>query len=296
MYRFLIGLLVFGLASMFASSYEDSIHAWQKHRETGLRAPDSWLTLVGLFSLYPGDTTIGSAVSSDFVLPQGSAAAKVGRLHLSNGRITFTAADGSTRALSYDEEKPDVVHAGSVSFYVIKRGNQFFVRAKDSASPVLKNFRGTTFFPVSPELHFHAKFTPDRKMISIHNVLEQTDQEESPGIVEFTYRGQAYHLHPIYEQSAEGKTLFFLFKDPTNKTNTYQAGRMLNTPLPVNGSVDLDFNRSYNPPCTFTPYATCPLPPKENTLSFPVTAGEKRYGNGHEYAEQSATASKHSLK
>ncbi len=89
-------------------------------------------------------------------------------------------------------------------------------------------------------------------------------------------------MRPIYE----GKTLFFLFKDPTNKTETYQAGRMLNTPLPVNGKVDLDFNRSYNPPCTFTPYATCPLPPKENTLPFPVNAGEMRYGNGHvEYAE-----------
>jgi hypothetical protein len=101
--------------------------------------------------------------------------------------------------------------------------------------------------------------------------------EDSPGVVEFTYKGETYHLRPIYE----GKTLFFLYKDPTNKTETYQAGRMLNTPLPQNGIVNLDFNRSYNPPCTFTPYATCALPPKENNLSFPVTAGEKRYGKGH---------------
>lgn len=106
--------------------------------------------------------------------------------------------------------------------------------------------------------------------------------EESPGVVEFTYKGATYHLRPIYE----GKTLFFLFKDPTNKINTYQAGRMLNTPLPEKGRVDLDFNRSYNPPCTFTPYATCPLPPKENELPFAVDAGEMRYGKGH--AEYSA--------
>lgn len=280
MARLLIGILVFGLTLMSASSYNNSIRAWQEHREAGLRSPDSWLTLVGLFPLNPGDNTIGAAKSNDFVLPN-SAPAHVGRLHLSDGKITFIAVDGKTRPLSYDEEKPDVVHAGTVSFYVIKRGDRFFVRAKDSASPVLKNFSGTTFFPINPELHFQAKFIPDRKFIPILNILGKTDQEESPGIVEFSYRGQQYRLHPIYEDSPEGKTLFFLFKDPTNKTETYQAGRMLNTPLPRDGKVDLDFNHSYNPPCTFTPYATCPLPPKENTLPFPVTAGEKRYGNGH---------------
>ena len=267
---------------MSASTYEDSIRAWQNQRDAGLRADDGWLTLVGLFWLKPGDNTIGSAASNDFVLPKGSAPPKVGRIHLEGGAITFTGGDGISRSLSYDEEKPDVVHAGTVSLYVIKRGGKFAVRAKDSASPVLKNFRGMTYFPVNPKLRFEAKFIPDRKMIPVRNVLEQTDQEESPGIVEFTYRGQQYSLRPIYE----GKTLFFLFKDPTNKSETYQAGRMLNTPLPANGKVDLDFNHSYNPPCTFTPFATCPLPPKENTLPFPVNAGEKRYGNGHaEYGE-----------
>lgn len=278
--RFLIGITVFAMALLSASTYTESIRAWQNHREEGLRSPDGWLALVGLFPLEPGDASIGSAKSNDFVLPK-DAPAHVGRFHLAGGKVTFTAADGKARALSYDEEKPDMVHAGTVSFYVIKRGDHFFVRAKDSASPTLKKFTGTTFFPVNPELHFQAKFIPDRKIISIHNVLEQTDQEESPGIVEFTYRGQQYRLRPIYEDSPQGKTLFFLYKDPTNKTETYQPGRMLNTPLPVDDKVDLDFNHSYNPPCTFTPFATCPLPPKENTLPFPVTAGEKRYGKGH---------------
>src|SRR6185312_2664776 len=287
MCRFLIGILVFASILMSASTYEDSIRAWQEQRDAGLRADNSWLTLVGLFWLKPGDNTIGSASSNDFVLPKSSAPPKVGRIHLEGGTITFTGGDGISRSLSYDEEKPAVVHAGTVSFYVIKRGDKFAVRAKDSASPVLKNFRGMTYFPVNPELHFEAKFIPDRKMIPVRNILEQTDQEESPGVVEFTYRGQQYRLRPIYENEPEGKTLFFLFKDPTNKSDTYQAGRMLNTPLPADGKVDLDFNRSYNPPCTFTPYATCPPPPKENTLPFPVTAGEKRYGNGHaEYGEE----------
>lgn len=276
MARFLIGIIVFLIPVMATSTYEESIRAWQQRRGAGLRASDSWLTLAGLFWLKPGDNTIGSAPSNDFVLPKGSAPGRVGRLHVEGSQVRFIDAREGSRTLSYSEENPDVVRAGSISFYVIKRGERLAVRAKDSASPVLRNFRGMTYFPVNPALHFRAKFVSERKMIPIRNVVEQTDQEESPGVVEFTYRGEQYRLRPIYE----GKTLFFLFKDPTNKTETYQAGRMLNTPLPMHGTVDLDFNHSYNPPCTFTPYATCPLPPKENTLPFPVTAGEKRYGNG----------------
>ncbi len=264
------------------SSYVDSVRQWQQKRDAGLRSPDGWLTLVGLFWLKPGDNTIGSDPANDFVLPKNAAPAKIGTLHLNGESIKFTSSDGSSRTLSYNEDKPDLVHAGSVSFYIIKRGNRFAVRAKDSASPVLKNFTGMKYFPINPELRFTARMIPDSKKIPILNILGETEMEESPGLVEFTHQGKSYHLRPIYE----GKTLFFLFKDPTNKTETYQAGRMLNTPLPVAGKVDLDFNKSYNPPCTFTPYATCPLPPKENTLPFPVTAGELRYRNGH--AEYSA--------
>jgi uncharacterized protein (DUF1684 family) len=278
----LLPAIVFACIVSASSSYEDSIHAWQQQRQAGLRSGSGWLTLVGLFWLKPGNNSIGSADSNDFVLPKGSAPASVGRLRLENGKVTFLRADGFKEPLSYDEEKPTVIHAGTVSFFVIKRGDRLAVRVTDSASQVLKHFRGMKYFAVNPELHFQAKFIPEKKKIPILNVLGQTAEEESPGYVEFTYRGQQYRLRPIYE----GQTLFFLFKDLTNKTETYQAGRMLNTPLPVNGKVDLDFNHSYNPPCTFTPYATCPLPPKENTLPFPVNAGEMRYANGHaEYAE-----------
>ncbi len=260
-----------------SSSYSDSIRQWQAQRDAGLRSPEGWLTLVGLFWLKPGDNSIGTADGNDFVLPKGSAPARVGTLKLQGERVVFTQTNGNSRTLSLDEEKPDVIHAGSVSFYVIKRGDKFAVRVKDSASPVLRDFTGMKYFPIDPELHFKAKFVPSEKKIPILNILGQSELEESPGIVEFTYRGHPYHLRPIFE----GKTLFFLFKDSTNRTETYQAGRMLNTPLPVNGKVDLDFNRSYNPPCTFTPYATCPLPPKENILPFAVEAGELRYRNGH---------------
>jgi uncharacterized protein (DUF1684 family) len=259
------------------ANYFDSIREWQKQRDAGLRSEDGWLTLAGLFWLKPGDNTIGSADSNNFVLPNGSAPAHIGRLMLNGKQVIFTSVDGASRTLSYDEEKPDVVHAGSISFFVIKRGDRLGIRVKDSASSVLKNFQGLKYFPINAEFHFRAKFVPDVKKIPILNIVGQTDMEESPGTVEFMFKGQKYQLRPIYE----GDTLFFLFKDPTNKTQTYPAGRMLNTALPVNGIVDLDFNKSYNPPCTFTPYATCPLPPKENTLSIPIEAGELRYGQAH---------------
>lgn len=262
---------------LVADRYTDSIRVWQQQRDASLRSPDGWLTLAGLFWLKPGDNTIGSADSNDFVLPKSSVPPQLGRLHLEGGAVTFIKPDGSSQALSANAEKPDVVHTGAISFFVIERSGRLGIRVRDSASAVLKSFEGMKYFPVNPALHFQATLVPAAKKIPILNILGQTDLEESPGIVEFTYKGEKYHLRPIYEDD----TLFFLFKDPTNKTQTYQAGRMLNTPLPVAGKVDLDFNRSYNPPCTFTPYASCPLPPKENTLPFAVEAGEMRYKNGH---------------
>ena len=266
------------VAVLLSSSSIDtnSIHAWQKERDARLRSPDGWLTLVGLFWLKEGSNTIGSAEGNDFVLPK-TAAAHVGTLRLMHNKVTYQDAQGNARSLSFDAEKPDVVKSGTVSFYVIQRGDKFAVRAKDSESAALRQFTGMHYFPINPSLRFEAKFIPDPKKIPILNIVGQTDLEESPGVVEFSYQGQTYRLRPIYED----KTLYFLFKDATNRTQTYQAGRMLNTPLPKDGKVDLDFNRSYNPPCTFTPYATCPLPPKENTLSFAVNAGELRYGHGH---------------
>ncbi len=286
-----IGFILFAMlltgADSTPANYADTIHAWQQHRIDGLKKPDSWLTLVGLFWLKPGANTIGSADTNDFVLPKGSAPAHIGTLHLDWGKITLTAPGRQPKVLSYDESKPDVITANRVSFFVVKRGDRFGVRAKDSESPVLKGFTGLEFFPVNPELRFHAAFTPEQKKIPILNVLGETEMQESPGLVRFSYRGHDYQLRPVYEEGPKGKTLFFLFTDPTNRVSTYQAGRMLNTRLPEDGKVDLDFNRAYNPPCTFTPYATCPLPPKENRLTFAVEAGEKRYAKGRAEASGS---------
>jgi uncharacterized protein len=268
MRRWLVGIAVLAIAS---TPYEDSIRAWQKHRDSGLQAPDGWLTLAGLFWLKPGANTIGSAASNDFVLPK-TTPPHAGAFYLQGDKISF-----GGKILSYDEKHPDVREIGTVSFFVIQRAGRFAVRARDTASPVRRNFRGMRYFPINPALRFQAKLVPDVKKIPILNIVGQTEMEESPGWVEFTFDGRPYRLRPIYEETASGRTLYFLFKDTTNKTRTYQAGRMLNTPLAVHGVVDLDFNRSYTPPCAFTPYATCPLPPKENRLPIAIEAGELRY-------------------
>jgi hypothetical protein len=277
------------LLTAATAGYVESVQKWQRDREAKLCSPDSWLTLAGLFWLKPGDNTIGSVSSNDFVIQEGSAPAHIGRLHVQGNKVLFTSlagtavkADGkpvqSTVELKHDpDDNSTVVSAGSISFYVIERDGKLGLRAKDSQSPVLKNFKGMKYFPINPAFHLDAKFVPDPKKVPILDVLGVSSPQDSPGIVQFVYQGKTYSLRPIFE----GKTLFFLYKDPTNKTTTYQAGRMLNTPLPENGKVDLDFNHSYNPPCTFTPYATCPLPPKENTLPIAIEAGELRYGKGH---------------
>lgn len=146
MYRLLIGLL--GFIVLASSTYTDSIRQWQQERDKKLRSEDGWLTLCGLFWLKPGDNSIGSADSNEFVLPKGSAPEHAGIVRLEGDQVVFVDANGQTRTLSYKkEEKPDIVKIGSVSFFVIKRGDQLAIRARDAHSPTLKNFTGMKYFP-----------------------------------------------------------------------------------------------------------------------------------------------------
>jgi hypothetical protein len=295
MARFFIGFCLIGAFAMHArddaGDYRKQIQAWQQHREAGLRSPTGWLTLAGLFWLNQGKNTIGSGETSDFLLPK-DAPTQVGVFEVSGREVKFrnlTGADVTVNGKPVtnpvilqhddDDEKCDKVEAGPVQFYVINRDKRLAVRVKDRKSETLKNFKGTEFFPINSDFRFEAKFTESPQKIPVPNILGKTEMQESPGIVEFAYKGQTYRLRPIFE----GKTLFFIFKDLTSKKETYQAGRMVNTPLPENGKVVLDFNRAYNPPCAFTPYATCPLPPKENVLPIRVEAGELRYAVANEH-------------
>lgn len=288
MARILIGLLLAGWMMLAAENappdYQAQILAWQRHRETSLRSEDGWLTLAGLFWLKPGSNSIGSGETNDFLLPN-DAPPQVGILKLSGKVVTFSNLAGARvtinkkaitgqAVLHYDaDDNSDIVQIGPVSFYVIERGDKLGIRVKDRNNATLQNFKGTTFFPINAAFLFEAKFIPDPQKIAVPSILGQTEMQESAGVVEFNYRGETYRLRPIYE----GKTLFFIFKDLTSKQETYPAGRMLNTPLPQGNKVVLDFNKAYNPPCCFTPYATCPLPPKGNSLPIRIEAGELRF-------------------
>ncbi|HUM02108.1 MAG TPA: DUF1684 domain-containing protein, partial [Thermoanaerobaculia bacterium] len=171
---------------------------------------------------------------------------------------------------------------GSLSFYLIKRGAKWGVRVRDSEAATLKNFKGVENFPVDPAWRISARFEKYQpaKKVEVPNVLEKPEKQDSPGAVVFTKDGKTYRLDALVG-GPKGE-LFLVFGDQTNSKETYGGGRFLHTPPPsADGSVVVDFNRAINPPCAFTPYATCPLPPKGNGLALAVTAGEKTYGSKH---------------
>jgi uncharacterized protein (DUF1684 family) len=169
-----------------------------------------------------------------------------------------------------------------VSFYVINRNDRLAVRVKDSESPTRNGFQGVEAFPADPSWRVNAHFEayPPGRTLQVPTILGTVDTMAEPGAVVFEHGGKTYRLDTVLE---EGETdLFIIFGDLTNRHETYGGGRFLYAkPADAQGTVMLDFNRAYNPPCVFTPYATCPLPPPQNKLSVRVEAGEKMYGKQH---------------
>jgi uncharacterized protein (DUF1684 family) len=166
---------------------------------------------------------------------------------------------------------------------VIKRGDRLYLRVKDAQSPTRTAFHGLNWYPPDQRYVVTAKWTPHNppRSLTIPNIIGLTETDPSPGVAEFTLNGQTLRLEPVIEDPA-AKQLFFIFRDTTSKTTTYGAGRFLYAQYPSNGldkpgTLILDFNRTQNPPCAYTAYATCPLPPPQNRLDIPIPAGEKRY-------------------
>jgi uncharacterized protein (DUF1684 family) len=270
------------------AAYRAQIEQWRERREAALKADDGWLTVVGLFWLKRGANTAGSDPANDIALPKDSAPANVGIFDLHDGVISFQAAPGVTvtvngnaatsATLKADSSgSPDIVRLNDLSLFVIERGNRYGIRLKDKNSELRKAFTGLKYFPPREEYRVKARFVPydPPKMIPVPNILGQVDEEPSPGYVVFMLNGHECRLDPV----TEGDSLFFIFKDLTSGKETYPPGRFLNTEMPQNGEVVLDFNQAYNPPCAFTPYATCPLPPEQNKLPIAIEAGELRYGH-----------------
>jgi len=269
-------------------TYAEEIEAWRQRRVAALQADNGWLTVAGLFWLKDGKNTVGTDAGNDIVLPAGSAPGRVGVFEFANGATTFEAAAGVNVAIDGKRatgatmapdtsDSPTLLTINNLTMFVIKRGDRFGIRLRDKSSEMRRHFTGLHYFPVEESYRLRAKWVPydPPKSIAIPNILGQTEMTPCPGRAEFTLGGHQLALEPVLE----GDRLFFIFKDLTSGHETYPPGRFLYAEMPKDGEVVLDFNKAVNPPCAFTPFATCPLPPEQNRLAVRVEAGELRYGH-----------------
>lgn len=287
-------LAALGLArAEVPADYVKTIEAERAKREQRLQAPDGWLTLIGLHFLKLGPNTIGTAKDNSIVLAKGPAHLGTvimnpdGRCAVTLNPATGAQIDGRTvLAAELDEGQhgqPTLVTCGTVSFYLIERGGKKALRVKDSESERRTHFLGIDYFPIDPSWRIEARWVPfePAREIKMANILGQEESAMVLGKAVFEREGKTYELIPIQEEPNE--PLFFVIADATSGKETYGAARFLYAELPEeDGKIVLDFNTAYNPPCAFTPFATCPLPPKENRLPIAVTAGEKKYRGEHE--------------
>ena len=273
-----------------ATAHAAEIQKWQSERLESLTKDDSWLTLVGLFWLNEGENKFGSATGNPVLLPKDKSPGVAGSLWLEQGRVRLAArpaaqitVDGKpVTALDLkddnDEAGPTILKLGSLLINIVNRGERIGVRVKDTESQSRREFKGLEYYPIDPKWRIEARFEPYQppKIIPITNVLSMTDDETSPGALVFEVNGQIYRLDPIEEKGE--KDLFVMIADETTGRETYGAGRYIYvSPPDATGKVVIDFNKAYSPPCAFTNYATCPLPPRQNHLPIRIDAGEKKY-------------------
>jgi uncharacterized protein len=269
--------------------YQKEITDWQAKRIQDLKAPNGWLNLVGLYWLDPGQNTFGTAANNKIVFPAGTIANTAGSFERSGNTVKLVVANGVTitvngksvkEAVIYknDSTRPPVVASGRLRWTVIRRDDKIGIRLRDTASPLLTQFKGIDRFPVDTLWRIAAtlKTTTQPTQISIKNVLGQTSQQQTPGKLVFTIGAKQYTLDALQEDD----DLFIIFGDETSGLSTYPSGRFLSVRKPgPSGTTTIDFNKAYNPPCAFTNYATCPIPPPQNILPVAITAGEKNYGD-----------------
>ncbi|WP_266156632.1 DUF1684 domain-containing protein [Dyella silvatica] len=273
--------------------FQRDTQQWQQRRAAGLTAANGWLSLIGLEWLKQGNNRVGSASDNDIVLTAGPAHLGVitldnsGAAHMVLDKDSGATIDGKPlheAALIDDahagDAKPTTVAFGTANFYMIDRDGRKGLRVKDSNASTRTHFLGLDYFPADPSWRVIADWVPfdPPHELEIGSVLGTVNKEKVPGKAVFQRDGHTYELMPIQEGP---DSLFFIIADRTSGHETYGAARFLDVALPKDGKVVLDFNQAYNPPCAFTPFATCPLAPPENRMDLRVTAGEKNYRGGH---------------
>jgi uncharacterized protein (DUF1684 family) len=280
-----------------AAAWRQQLDLWRAQRERELATPDGWLTLVGLEWLKPGVNSFGTAADNRIRI-NAKAPDHMGLLTVSGPTVQLLSPssgfppdlqiDGKPAregTLSADDKKPSTLTWHNLTMVVLPRGDRYALRIKDAASPTRTGFRGLHWYAADPRYRVTARwipFTPPH-VEKIPTIIGTTLNMPAPGIAEFTLNGKTLLLEPVIEGGEKDK-LFFILRDQTSQTTTYQAARFLTTGLPSNGltqpgTLTLDFNELYNPPCAYTPYATCPLPPDANRLAVAIEAGEQRYAH-----------------
>jgi hypothetical protein len=268
---------------------------WREERDKQMRSSTSWLTIAGLFWLEKGENSFGADSSNKIKLPEGSAPPVAGTFVFKDGTVKVMAQEGvalkvegkiiKEKVLRGDEvypEEPDVVELGDLRMWVIRRGERSAIRLRDLNAAAYKNYKGLDFFPPSAKFKIEAVFVPfpAAKTVTVATVIGTEEEMKSPGYVKFVIDGKEFRLD-AFAADDQNKQFFFIFKDETNGAETYGAGRFMTSNVLESGKVDLNFNRAYNPPCAYTPYATCPLAPEQNWLKIHIEAGEKQYKGGH---------------
>lgn len=259
---------------MDRAAYEADIEAWRRRRLERLTDPEGWLSVVGLGWLEPGENTIGGDPGSRILLPAALSPGRLAAVTLSGDRA-FLETGAGTRpvAIGAGEEVPLLSH-GTLRLSLLERSGRLGVRVRDSESPARSAFRGIESYPIDPAWRLEARFEAfdPPKTVMVTSALGLAGPETSPGAVVFEAAGSTHSLLAILEPGE--KDYWVIFGDATNGRETYGAGRFVYLPPPTAGRTVLDFNKAYNPPCVFTPYSTCPLPPPGNRLAIPIEAGE----------------------
>jgi uncharacterized protein (DUF1684 family) len=265
-------------------TWAEALAAWRAKADKSLRRDNGWLTLVGRHVLRYGATTIGSAPGNDIVLDAAIAPPALGVVHVGERHVRLDLAPGVTMtrdgapfastALATDPGGAAWVSTGRLALQVIRREDgQAVLRVADNGSPLRASFAGRVWFDPNASLALPATFTPYPKgtRITIANVLNEISQEDAAGSLAFTVNGVRHTLDAV----DDGGNLFIIFRDATAADATYPPGRFLYIEKPKDGRWTIDFNRAYNPPCAFSAYTSCPLPPKQNVLAPRIEAGEK---------------------
>jgi len=272
-------------------NYRAEIEKWRDKHASDLKKDNGWLTVVGLFWLKDGINTVGVGDSYDVELTDNFKEGRFGEIDFRDGKALLTVAPGvqatadgkpfTSGSLVSDEfGKQTIITTGSPSFYLIKREERYGIRIKDNNSKARSSFTHLDWYKADPKYRVLAIFEryPKPKEVLIPNVLGGTFKMQAPGLLKFKLNGRNVSLEPVIEEGEED-TLFIIFRDQTSRSTTYAAGRFLYADMPKGNEAILDFNKAENPPCAFTSFATCPLPPQQNRLDIAIPAGEKRYAH-----------------